>query len=205
MARARPRSGGESGFTGTTMRHDRLAFMPTVSSPSTRAAFVVATLAVIITCGAAMARYVSRAPQVPWRACVNQRFRYDLQYPPDYEILVTSSGTGTPELQPAQTCEGARYVVLRGPGENSFGIHVETQDDLTRTVYAGVTTLEELFARNPDLGDIDTLDHTQLGGAAAVRQSGQLLALHDGDLYTITQRLDNAAVRNGMLASFSFR
>ena len=150
------------------------------------------------------------APQdetADWEICRNERYGYEVRYPPEWKVWKTGAG----EALPARCEENLALLTLSSnflgtPGQPQISIDVSDPARLKSTIYKGTVSLDDYFNKNPAVLKYNrVVRETEIGGERALWLEGPwLVTFHDDSIFEFHVNNVDAATLQRMLDSFRF-
>lgn len=142
-----------------------------------------------------------------WKTCVNAKYRYEVKYPSDWRVWTPGAGEAR-----SATCEENLAVIIFSPNiygsPNASQINIDVSDKarLDGTIYAGATSIEDYFARNPSILQArPKIKETTINGEKLIwLKDNTMLVFHDSSLFEIRAINIDDATLNNFLSTFKF-
>jgi len=160
-----------------------------------------------------------------WETCRNEEYEYEFKYPAEW-YLYNSEESYIKEYESplfakeAKLCQGVRLVVsdtiLHDPGEwlnkperKTLGLDISNQSRLSKTIYAGSTTLDEYFNANPRILETSSIiKKSIIGGEIAVWIDKvsiiDIMFFHNESLFRISHQNLTPQLTETILSTFKF-
>lgn len=141
-----------------------------------------------------------------WKTCVNAKYKYEAKYPSDWKVW--TSGVGDARLA---TCEESLDVIIFSPNiyanqASQINIDVSDKARMDGTIYAGATSIDDYFARNPSILQArPKIKETTINGEKLVwLKDNTMLVFHKGSLFEFRAQNVNEEILLNFFSSFKF-